>query len=77
MRAKSHLYDAAKSVFGEEATETVQTWVARSTEPFLYNGETAEVVARLRALGIATPEVQETLEREVRYFEKHACADAV
>ena len=70
MHAKSHLYDAAKSVFGEEATETVQTWV-EATEPFLYNGETAEVVARLRALGIATPEVQEALEREVSYFEKH------
>ena len=27
MHAKSHLYDAAKSVFGEEATETVQAWV--------------------------------------------------
>ena len=71
MHAKSHLYDAAKSVFGEEATETVRAWV-EATEPFLYAGETPEVVARLRALGIATPEVQESLEREVGYFEKHA-----
>lgn len=71
MHAKSHLYDAAKSVFGEEATETVQTWV-EDTESFLYHGETPEVVARIRALGIASPETQETLEKEVGYFQKHA-----
>lgn len=70
MHAKSHLYDAAKCVFGEEAPETVQAWV-EDTESFLYHGETPEVVARIRALGIASPETQEALEKEVRYFQKH------
>ena len=69
MHAKSHLYDAAKCVFGEEAPE-VQVWV-EDTEAFLYNGETCEVVARIRALGIGRPELQEVLEKEVRYFQKH------
>ena len=70
MHAKSHLYDAAKCVFGEEATEAVAAWV-EDTEPFLYHGETREVVARIRALGIASPETQEDLEKEVGYFQKH------
>ena len=71
MHAKSHLYDAAKSVFGEEATETVEAWV-EATHPFLYDGKTCELVASIRALGIATPEAQEALEKEVGYFQKHA-----
>ena len=71
MRAKSHLYDAAKCVFGEKATEGVEAWV-ETTEPFLYRGETIEVVASLRALGIASAETQDALEKEVGSFEKHA-----
>ena len=70
MHAKSHLYDAAKSAFGEEAPERIQAWV-EATEPFLYNGETSEVVAKLRALGIAAPDIQTALEKEVGYFQKH------
>ena len=70
MHAKSHLYDIAKHVFGDEDTENVQQWV-EDTEPFLYNGDTVEVVARIRALGIGNPDSQDVLEKEVAYFQKH------
>ena len=50
MHAKSHLYDVAKQAFGEENTETINAWID-STEPALYNRETPQIVAHLRALG--------------------------
>ena len=71
MHAKTHLYDVAKHAFGEEAPDAVETWVETTQTP-LYNGETAEVVARLRALGTQNPSIADALEREVGYFQKHA-----
>lgn len=69
--AKSHLYDVAKVAFGETETEAISTWV-KETEPHLFDGNITEVVARIRALAIQHPEVLDRLEREARYFEKHA-----
>lgn len=72
MHAKSHLYEVAKQVLGEEDTEvSINAWVDMTEKP-LYNGETAEVVARIRALGTQNPSIADALEREVGYFEKHA-----
>ena len=71
MHATSHLYNVAKVVFGETATEDVKTWV-KETEPLLYDGNISEVASRIRGLGTQHPEVSEDLEREARYFEKHA-----
>ena len=71
MHAKSHLYEIAKQAFGEENTETVNAWVD-TTQPALYNGETAAVVARLRTLATENPAVADAVEREVGYFQKHA-----
>ena len=70
MHAKSHLYEVAKQGFGEEDPEAVNAWVNMTEKP-LYNGETAEVVARLRALGRQNPSIADILEREVGYFQKH------
>lgn len=71
MHAKTHLYQVAKHAFGEDDTEAIETWVETTQTP-LYNAETAEVVARLRALGTQNPDIADTLEREVGYFQKHA-----
>ena len=71
MHAKSHLYEAAKHALGEEDTEAINAWVDTTEKP-LYNGETAEVVARIRALGAENPSIADALEREAGYFEKHA-----
>ena len=71
MHAKSHLYDVAKVAFGETETEAIQDWV-KTTEPILYDGNITEVAARIRGLDTQTPEVSDILEREARYFEKHA-----
>ena len=71
MHAKTHLYDVAKQAFGEEDQETVETWV-NTTETPLYNGETSQVVARIRDLGKQNPTIADVLEKQVGYFQKHA-----
>lgn len=71
MHAKSHLYDVGKQAYGETSPEAVENWV-RTTEAFLYDGNTQEVVARLRTLGIGNPRLSTVLEREVGYFQKHS-----
>ena len=71
MHAKTHLYDVAKHAFGEDDTQTIETWV-NTTETSLYNGETSQVVARIRALETQNPDIADVLEREVGYFQKHS-----
>ena len=71
MHAKTHLYDVAKQAFGEEDQETVETWV-NTTETPLYNGETSQVVARIRDLGKQNPTIADVIEKQVGYFQKHA-----
>ena len=61
MHAKTHLYDVAKQAFGEDDPDTVETWV-RATETPLYNGETSQVVARIRELGKQNPTIADALE---------------
>ncbi len=69
--AVSHLYDVAKLVFEETETELFEAWI-KETECFLHDGNIAEVASSIRALATQHPEVSESLEREARYFEKHA-----
>lgn len=71
MHAKKHLYNMAKQAFGEEAPETVETWV-NTTETPLYNGEISQVVARIRDLGKQHAGIAAVIETEVGYFQKHA-----
>ena len=71
MHAKAHLYDIAKCVFGEEASETVSAWV-EETEPLLYAGDTTAVVQRLRELGASEGPWQAAIQREIGYFQKHS-----
>ena len=71
MHAKTHLYDVAKHAFGEDNTETVETWV-NTTETPLDNGEISRAVERIRALETENPASLDTIQREARYFEKHA-----
>ena len=71
MHAKTHLYDVAKQAFGEEARDAVETWV-QGTEVPLYNGETWQVIARIRDLGKQNPGIGDRIQREVGYFHKHA-----
>ena len=71
MHAKSHLYEVAKQAFGENAYESVHSWV-EATEPFLYAGDTEGVVLRIRALGVGNPMLSEVLQREAGYFQKHS-----
>ncbi len=71
MHAKSHLYEVAKQAFGEHQTTTIEKWV-EATDFFLYEGDTAELVLRIRGLGIENPDVVNILDREAGYFEKHA-----
>ena len=71
MHAKTHLYDVAKQAFGEEDPETVETWVNTTQTP-LYNGETSQVVARIRDLGKQNPTIADVLEKQVGYFQKHS-----
>ncbi len=71
MHAKRHLYDVAKQALGEDARDTVETWV-NATETPLYNGETAQVIARIRDLETQNPTIGDVLEREVGYFQKHS-----
>ena len=52
MHAKPYLYDVAKLAFGETETASVETWV-KAAEPFLFDGDISEVVARIRALDTA------------------------
>ena len=70
MHAKSHLYEVAKQAFGEHQTTTIEKWV-EATDFFLYEGDTAEVVLRIRGLGMENPDVVNILDREAGYFEKH------
>ncbi|RKU06201.1 hypothetical protein C6501_18975 [Candidatus Poribacteria bacterium] len=71
MHAKSHLYDVAKAAFGEPEIEGIGSWI-KAVEPLLFDGHIPAVVARIRALATEHPEVSDMLEREARYFEKHA-----
>ena len=70
MHAKTHLYDIAKQAFGEEAFETIETWVQKTETP-LYKGETWQVIAGIRELGKRNPAIRDVAEREVGYFQKH------
>lgn len=69
--AVSHLYNAAKLVFEDTETELYKAWI-KETESFLHDGNITEVASSIRALATQHPEVSESLEREARYFEKHA-----
>lgn len=74
MHATSHLYESGKLAYGETdaASPKVERWV-RATEPFLYAGDTQEVIARIRALGIGShASVSERLQTQAGYFLKHA-----
>ena len=71
MHATSHLHTVAKVVFGETETEKIADWI-KETKPLLNDGNITAVVARIRSLDTQSPEVLEILEREARYFEKHA-----
>jgi hypothetical protein len=71
MHAKSHLYDIAKQAFGETSPETIERWV-KTMETSLYSGDTQDLVAGIRALGVGIPALSEALETEVGYFQKHA-----
>ncbi len=71
MHAASHLYNVAKVAFEETQTQMIEDWV-EMTKPYLYAGNITEVVARIRDLATQNSETSETLEREARYFEKHA-----
>ena len=71
MHAKRHLYDVAKYAFGEDDPDTVETWV-QATETPLYNGETSQIVARIRDLATQNPAIGDVIKREVGYFQKHA-----
>ena len=71
MHAKKHLHDVAKLAFVEDDSDRVETWV-RTTETSLYNGETSQVVARIRELATENPAIGDVLEKEVRYFQKNA-----
>ena len=73
MHAKSHLYESAKLAYGETETaaKKVEEWVA-ATESVLYAGDIQEVTARIRALGIGDASIAERLQKQARYFEKHA-----
>ena len=70
MHAKSHLYDLAKQAFGEDDSESIEKWV-ETTDSFLYEGNTAELVGRIRSLGGQNDGISERVEREVGYFQKH------
>ena len=71
MHAKSHLYDVVKVAFGETEIEVIGSRI-KATEPILFDGDITAVVARIRGLEAQHPEVLDILEREARYFEKHA-----
>ena len=71
MHAKSHLYDVAKAAFGEVETEKIKEWI-EEVEPLLQDGNITEVVACIRGLSTKDPDTSEILEREARYFQKHA-----
>ncbi len=71
MHAKSHLYDVAKVAFGETEIEVIGSWL-KATEPLLFDGDITAVVARIRGFAAQQSEVLDILEREARYFEKHA-----
>ena len=43
-----------------------------SVETLLYNGETSQVVARIRALETQNPTIADAFQRKVAYFQKHA-----
>ena len=60
-----------KSLFGVTETEKIQDWI-KEVEPLLQDGNIAEVVARIRGVSTEAPETLKILEREAKYFEKHA-----
>ena len=71
MHATSHLSNVAKVAFGETETDAIKAWV-KATKPILSDGNITEVVARIRGLDTQNPEVSDRIEREARYFKKHA-----
>ena len=71
MHAKSHLYDVGKCVFGETAIDQIEAWI-QETGSLLFEGKISDLVAHIRAFETEDLEVREILDREARYFEKHA-----
>ena len=71
IHAKSHLYDVAKHVFGDEAPQEVETWV-KETEPSLYAGDTGALAERLRRLAPAESVFTAEIHTQIGYFQKHA-----
>ena len=71
MHAKSHLYDVGKCVFGETATDQIEDWV-QEIGHLLFEGKISDLAAHIRAFETEDLEVREILDREARYFEKHA-----
>ena len=68
----NHIYMMWRSRLSEKKnTEAVNAWID-STEPALYNGETPQIMAHIRALGTQNPAITDSVEREVRYFQKHS-----
>ena len=51
--------------------EVIGSWL-KATEPLLFDGDITAVVARIRGFAAQQSEVLDILEREARYFEKHA-----
>ena len=76
MHAKTHLYDVAKAVFGEEARDTVETWV-QATETPLYNGAIAEVVTRIREVGDTQPSDGRSHRKGSRLFSQTCTSHAI
>ena len=71
MHAKSHLYDVAKCVFGDEAPQDVETWV-KETETSLYTGDTTALEERLCRLAPPESALAAEIQTQIGYFQKHA-----
>ena len=71
MHATSHLYDVGKCVFGETATDQIEAWI-QEIGHLLFEGKISDLAAHIRAFETEDLEVREILDREARYFEKHA-----
>ena len=71
LTSKSVVCQIAKQAFGEENTQSVETWV-NTTETSLYNGDTSKVIAGIRTLSQENPAIRDIVEKETRYFQKHA-----
>jgi hypothetical protein len=70
--ARQHLWDLARQLFPQVEEAKRQTWIRKHQERLLDQGKIEKLVASLRLIPCADPELAEKIRTEADYFERNA-----